>query len=221
MRLSWEHRGRKNVMRKPRHFQLSDALILTAATAVGIVDTRDLWDVLPNPVLWKLDQGWSVSATFDRLTIIAAVLLPLLAAWTVGVLLARLVPPRPSRRRVALQPGASACGAALLVLIVDTVSQAASLARFEWADGQLGLTWKTVGFLSWIHTRVLLTVAYPTSLAVLGAWGVLVLSGRARPEPSWVDRTGRALGVCWIVVAIVLWVAQHFFHGRLMQGLFR
>jgi len=195
--------------------------MLTAATAVGIVDTRHLWDVLPDHRLWKLGLGWTVSATFDRLTIVAAVLLPLLAAWTVGVLLARLMPPRPSRRRVALQPGASACGAAVLVLIVDTVGQAASLVRLEWRLGHPGLTWKTFGFLSWIHTRVLLTVAYPISLAVLSVWGVLFLSGRARPESSWVDRTGRALGAWWIVVAIIFWVAQHFFHGRLAEGLFR
>jgi hypothetical protein len=37
------------------------------------------------------------------------------------------------------------------------------------------------------------------SPAVAGAWLALVLSGRWRPEPDWIDRAGRAFGVCWIV----------------------
>src|SRR5262245_36707582 len=93
-------------------------------------------------------------------------------------------PPRPSLRRIALQPGAAACSAALLVLIVETVGQAASLASFEASKGYLGARWSAVGFASWLHTDVLLAVPYPIGFAVLASWAVLLLSQRGPPEPS-------------------------------------
>jgi hypothetical protein len=37
-----------------------------------------------------------------------------------------------------------------------------------------------------------------TGTAVLSAWTVLLLGGRWRTERSWIDRSGRALGLCWI-----------------------
>jgi hypothetical protein len=103
-------------MPRPRRFLVVDALTLTAATAVGIVGTRHVWDSWGYPWFWSLDQGWSVGATLRRLTILAAILLPILTTWTEAVLMLRLIPPRPSRRRIALQPGSAACGAATLVL---------------------------------------------------------------------------------------------------------
>jgi hypothetical protein len=41
------------------------------------------------------------------------------------------------------------------------------------------------------------------SPAVAGAWLALALSGRWRPERDWLDRAGRALGVCWIVSPLI------------------
>jgi hypothetical protein len=37
---------------------------------------------------------------------------------------------------------------------------------------------------------------------VAGAWIALALAGRWRPERSWIDRLGRAIGVFWIAAAI-------------------
>jgi hypothetical protein len=34
---------------------------------------------------------------------------------------------------------------------------------------------------------------------IFSAWFVLAVSGRWRPEPSWIDRSGRVLAVAWIV----------------------
>ena len=42
------------------------------------------------------------------------------------------------------------------------------------------------------------------SLAVAGAWLALALSGRWRPEPDWLDRAGRVLGLLWIVSPLLL-----------------
>ncbi len=39
--------------------------------------------------------------------------------------------------------------------------------------------------------------------AVAGAWVVLVFAGWWRPEPNWIDRSGRVLGFLWIVPYLI------------------
>jgi hypothetical protein len=39
--------------------------------------------------------------------------------------------------------------------------------------------------------------------AVLGSWAALVLNGRWRPKPSWIDRSGRAIGATWIGAVVL------------------
>jgi hypothetical protein len=40
--------------------------------------------------------------------------------------------------------------------------------------------------------------------AVLGSWLALALSRRFRPERSWIDRAGRALGLYWVLLLLTL-----------------
>jgi hypothetical protein len=41
-------------------------------------------------------------------------------------------------------------------------------------------------------------------IAVIVAWSVLWANRRWRPEPSWIDRTGRLLGVYWVGLALAI-----------------
>jgi hypothetical protein len=41
-----------------------------------------------------------------------------------------------------------------------------------------------------------------TAVALAVVWLILAASRRFRPEPSWIDRLGRVLGVLWITVAV-------------------
>jgi hypothetical protein len=204
----------------PRQLLVADALTLTAATAVGLAGTRHVWEWCADSSFWSLDEGWSVGATFRRLTILVVILLPGLAAGTVAVLVAISTPPRPSRDRIALQPGSAACGVALLALTAEALGQAATLLYFEAWKGCLGTTWQVSGFAKWFHMHVLLPASHPISFAVIAAWAILLLSRRARPEPSWIDRTGRALGIIWIAVAFLFWFNRYFLDGRLPSVLF-
>jgi hypothetical protein len=52
---------------------------------------------------------------------------------------------------------------------------------------------------------------FPLARAVVVAWVILLLSGRWRSEPSWIDRLGRALGVFWIVWAVLEGVRPAWF----------
>ena len=114
-------------MPKPRHLLVADGLTLTAAAALGLAGTRHLWESCADPSFWSLEEGWSAGATIRRLTILVVILLPVLAAGTAAVLVARFTPPRPSRHRIALQPGSAACGVAVLVLTAEALAQAATL----------------------------------------------------------------------------------------------
>jgi hypothetical protein len=204
----------------PRPFRVADALTLTAATAVGLAGTRHVWKWFAYSSFWSLDEGWSLAATIRRLTILIGILLPGLAALTVAVLVARFTPPRPSRHRIALQPGSAACGVALLVLTAEALGQTATLLYLEARRGCLGASWQITGFARWFHMHVLLAAAHHTSVAVIAAWAVLALSRRARPEPSWIDRTGQAVGICWIAVAFLIWFNRYFLDGGLPSELF-
>jgi hypothetical protein len=40
-------------------------------------------------------------------------------------------------------------------------------------------------------------------LAVASVWLILILSGRWRSHPDWIDRLGRGLGALWMLWALV------------------
>jgi hypothetical protein len=175
-----------------RKFTVVDAMLLIMATAIGIVLVRA---ILPNVTAMIMSiladlahppkQG--VSATADAWQVALLAGSPLLAAWTVALLLARLGRPRPHLRRVLRQPGAVACAVATLAMAVDA-------------------TWIIP---IWVRGASPLKAAYSfvyhfdVGFAVLGGWAVLVLSGRWRPEPSWIDRAGRIIGATWIGAVVL------------------
>jgi hypothetical protein len=196
-------------------------MLLVAATAVGIVATRHVWKSWGYPWFWRLDLGWGVRPVFTRLLTVAALGLPGLAALTAAVLAVRLRRPRPPLRRLALQPGAAACAAAVGVVALETLGEAASMAYFEWSRGYLGATLRMAGILTWWHVHVLIWVAYPVSYAILAAWATLAISRRCRPEPSAIDRAGRFLGACWVALALLFWLNRHVFDAWLPGALSR
>lgn len=173
-----------------RKFRLLDAIVLIAATAIGFAWLRS------DSAMGIFDGPSWIETDAEQLG-------PLLAVWSIAVLGLRLVPPRPPLRRVVLQPGAAACGAVAFVFTIYTfrylVISAAGCRGIPWylfrAGGGLGpeMIGNTI-------------VSVPYHVVVMAVWGVLFLSRRCRPEPSWIDRTGRILGLAWILLALWLWV---------------
>jgi len=43
-------------------------------------------------------------------------------------------------------------------------------------------------------------VMIAAACAIPVVWTILALRGQLETEPSWIDRLGRALGVCWAVI---------------------
>lgn len=121
-----------------------------------------------------------------------------LLAWTLALVPIRLRRPRPPFHRLLRQPGAVAVLATVAAVV-------ASLACW-------GLLALPTLFGSRIFVDSMVSQFYPIPFrafnflltavghSVLAAWSVLALSRRWRPERSWIDRSGRALGVGWIVL---------------------
>jgi hypothetical protein len=168
-----------------RTFTLWDVLVLIAATAIGLAWLRIVWDL---DSFHDLEE-WLRSAP--------EMSVPLLAAWTIGIGALRLLPPRPPMHRLVLQPGAAACGAVMLVFTTKSLLHVADL----FARGPNGVQVFDVA-PRW-YSLVLSETEYHYPIAVV--WALLLLSRRCRPEPSWIDRAGRGLGLSWLVLA--LWYA--------------
>jgi hypothetical protein len=168
-----------------RPLTLLDVMILVAATGVGFHFCRASMDrQLVETKSWT---------TINLASFVAA-------SWTISVLAIRLVPPRPGFRRLMRQPGTVAC---LIVAIVIAVK-----ALYCGVIGAVAPPIKP----NWFETLALQSGSFGAAVCV--AWLMLLLSGRRLPEPSWIDRLGRALGAYWIILlAITSWFNARDFAG--------
>jgi hypothetical protein len=204
--------------RYPRRFTLLDAVVLLAATAIAFASSRHaashLWAVLhtidwgrlnlkdkgfyletvffETPSTGRMDTtlgfamdyaGTAMSGDFGQFPIdsrgqastvamdLFTIILALLMLWSNALLILRLCSPWPPHRDLMRQPGVWACGSAVLAMVI-------------------------VLWLEYL-THLLLSPIL-ISAAVATAWLGLALSRRWRPEVSWIDRAGRAVGVCWL-----------------------
>lgn len=159
-------------------------MILVAATGVGLAWARYNyeWDGRPPP-FW--DAARSV---YKRAALVIAVglleVLPLLFAWTLAVLTIRLRRPRPRLRVLLRQPGFVASLSATLALLLCGLTLIPDLAS---GNKPAPLRWYLVNFTP------------EPAFAVFGAWFTLAANRRWRPEPSWIDRLGRLLGIAWFL----------------------
>ena len=95
-------------------------------------------------------------------------------------LILRLRRPRPPLRMVIRQPGFAACAAPVAVVL-------AALPLAFVTPSELA------GQVIEIGGQALAVAAVPL------AWLSLIATRRWNPEPSWIDRLGRVLGVLWMV----------------------
>ena len=124
------------------------------------------------------------------------VVLPI--TWTLVAL--RFIGSRPSRGRWFDPPGLSACLAV----------SAASLLN-SWC------AWAVVFISPSVPEDVFSLVALriveplPLAAAVLATWSLLIFNRRWRPEPSWIDRVGRCLGIYWLAAGLVVPILRVLF----------
>jgi hypothetical protein len=121
------------------------------------------------------------------------------AALMVGLIAIRLRQPRPRFARLVRQPGFAASVALAGVLLVGTIE---ALVLIGFRDAKL------MGFAGgWPFQQLWeIGAAFRGGFAVGAVWILLLLTGRWRPESSWVDRTGRACGAVWVGGLLVHYV---------------
>jgi hypothetical protein len=185
---------------KPRLFTLFDAAVLIAATA----STLALYRFMPSSGPRFL--GSTVVIQYP-----AQVILPLLIMWSLAIAGLNLREPRPVLRRLACQPGMIACCAASLVLVIEVV--AAILGDLVFSP--ISVIPRTIPphvavalpqrILHNLRGMVMLQAS--AGGAVAASWMIMALGGIWRATPTWLGRTGRALGIAWIAVNIVMHVA--------------
>ena len=127
---------------------------------------------------------------------IAGVTMPFIAGMTLALIPIRLFGPRPRWHRLAHQPGLLASGAAGLAMAIVGLPAIVVAAA-------LGAGWMET--LAWLPDEEnMALLAKFGGMAVTASWMTLLVGRRWRAESSWVDRLGRAIGVCWIVAGLAV-----------------
>jgi hypothetical protein len=180
-----------------RRFTVLDAMILTGAVAIGCwMGLQELiWSIAPDdPHPWLLGVR--------RVRLILARTAPFASSVTTALLVLRLLRPRPPAIRLARQPGFVACLTASLALFVGGSMTFSTVSRNSTAP------WRGL-YVSDIFTYLFQPFERAEAgFAVAASWLVLILGRRWRPEPSWIDRLGRAVGVYWIVMIPALRIGE-------------
>ncbi len=182
-----------------REFTLFDAIVSMAAIGLTLALARShltyLWANLrtipyPGPAGWAgiwayLRTRTDVSGSILMLSFTS--LECLLVCWTLAFFIMRLRQPRPPLRVLVRQPG-----------MVDLRGVAP---RYVPRDLHLYVRGSTT---PWLGRRCLDRLCDPRCLDHTGTARGL------ETEPSWIDRLGRVLGVCWAVVIPLQAVFMHF-----------
>jgi hypothetical protein len=165
-----------------RRFNLIDAFVLIAATAGGLA----------------LGRAVSEYETFKtRNAVVYYYAASVALAWTPALLALNLTRHRAPRRELACRPGFSVLVAVVVVLLADTLFSGLVIYSIE-LKFTPGITFPQ--YALWVGNAVVKDFMYELSIAttVAAVWLVTAMAGCWRPERTWIDRTGRAVGAFWL-----------------------
>ena len=182
---------------------LADAMWLIAAAGVGLWGTRHSWLVARvvliargGRILQGLSALWQSDYPMYYVVRDVTIPVPLLASMSVAML-GMILAKRPSMRGLSIA-GRSAIASSSTGIVAVLL---AFLLVPRWNRNIVtapvpGLAWTYgINFLWWICVAA--------GGAVASTWTVVAASRRWRAEPTLRDRSARALGVWWIVVALL------------------
>jgi hypothetical protein len=175
-----------------RRFTLLDGMILVAATACGLAVDRAIQSSLnlKDSDLFGTIAGLLGNRNFRGLgVLVVAFSVPVVAGLNLALIPLGLLKPRPRVRRLACRPGWMAACAVALALVFESVVLLMMVMSEVFGPDPL--------------PELLFLIPVLVVPAILGAWLTLALGRCWCPEPSWLDRLGRALALCWFVLSIV------------------
>jgi hypothetical protein len=193
---------RQPVTTKPeRRFTLFDAMILVAATAVGLAIARRWTGIAEVKRRLFLSPEDGLLQALAPLTQRIVLSWPVVAMWTLALVALRLRRPRPRGRRLFTPAGVVACLVAVVVMGLEfahvVVIEAEDWLQFP-QPRHTAARWYEFEFRT-IHTTATTSIGF----AVATAWVALALARRWRSERSWIDRAGRVVGCLWIVLLLL------------------
>ncbi len=186
---------------KQKRFSLIDAMVLVAATAVGLALGRTVCRQ-PEPGSHFLADlvEWGVSVALT---------------WSIAILALNLTRYRTTRRELACRPGFTAVVTICIDRVLEFVFYALPLGPF---GGLIDVDFQSLDSVaSWlmqlISASVTNVVPGGSSNGIVAAvWLSTGMAGCWRAENSWIDRTGRALGVFWLLITpgywLMVWVSS-------------
>jgi hypothetical protein len=168
----------------PRLFFLSDAMMLIAAAAIALAVGRGYFNH------YRQIRGGSIvdmrsQVIFTCSFIALAWTLALIPLGSIGFL---------SSSRV-FRPGMAMCLAVALNVAFMTYYHAWGLIQSQGRQDLKTEFW---------NLTAQSVLPYQNAMVIAVAWAILWRSGSWRPEPTWIDRLGRFLGICWIGSAVLL-----------------
>ena len=188
-----------------RRFSIGDLMIIVAGTALGCAWTRANWEVATRSgaSTATMVQPDSWEATIQLPT-------PLLFSLGIAALICRFAPPCPPWERIARQPGVIALAILAFVMAINAaiVFTGVALEFTTYVPGQVG---GEAPFLLPDAGELFIYQVIGAGPSVLVCWTLQVIMGWWEPERSWIDRLGRALGACLILIdilALLQWLAQ-------------
>lgn len=206
-----------------RPFSVADGLVLIGATAVGLALVRD-WGT-PGWCSERMGLLWGQTLSPARrilhsAEVAASWTIPFGMSLTVALAILRLRQPRPPIRRIARQPGAVACFAALTAVAFRLGEEALYLVLGHLTRQQSSVHLPSPPFVriisagplpsagEWLRNALLemfpVLVSPSVTVAVAVGWCILRAGGLWRPDAGWIDRSGRWLGLYWIGLGIAL-----------------
>jgi hypothetical protein len=188
-----------------RRFTMADLMILIAGCAVGIFWTQVAYKEIIDQMEGKIQWDWSL-----RLIYLPMAPMPILASISLALLVCRLRQPRPRFRRLFRQPGALAMTCVFLMLIFEGAMQLAGRGLNLIVNRYWPPTPST-GFSVTITSQWLSVLSGEVGVSIVACWLLLLAVGRWRAEPTWIDRSGRCLGACWIVAYLASSLAESLF----------
>ena len=188
----------------PRHFAISDLMILVAGSALGCAWTRANWNsagktiVLPTSTTWR--ETWQTAIQLPT---------PLLFSLGIAALICRFIPPRPSMVQISRQPGVVALAILTFVLSINASMLFAKFVVEFFSTALPGEVLAKAPFLLPDASELFIYQVIAAGPSVMTCWFLQNLTRQWKPDRSWMDRTGRTLGVGLITIEI-LWLLEWF-----------
>jgi hypothetical protein len=158
-----------------RRFSLLDAMLVIAATGVGITAIQAILRMMR-----RVQIGFG---TYSIWFILAS---PMVGMWCLALLLASLFRQRGQRRRLFRMPGVTASCTIWIVFLGS-----------NW-----GWIWRKPGVLPRPDSVAVYMFWNLTThwggLAILAVWITQAVAGCWRPAPVWIDQSGRLFGLFWV-----------------------